>query len=319
MSLEELIRRIQNPKTEFVNKVKQLRIANTLDVNRYKQLKKELPYFTCGNFYPLIRRKENFTTISLFVIDLDHLLSNSIDIETLQETLKKNETVVAFFVSPGGDGLKVVFQLEEQCRDSMLFSAFYKIFVMKFAQKYVLEKVIDAKTSDVTRACFISWDENAFINLNAQSIMLSNYLTVQDFEQSETEIKEAVIFAKEIQKENKNQNADLTSDVLDKIKQKLAPTKILQKNKNTYIPPEIDELLPIIEIELNRLDIELVEALPLNYGKKIRVKAGVYWAELNLFFGKKGYTLVKTPKTGSNFQLAEFAFQAINSIINPHV
>ena len=81
LSLEELIRKIQQPKIEFQNRIQQLRITASLDVNRYRTLKKELPYFTCGSFYPVYRKKENFSSISLFVLDLDHLHQHEIDTE----------------------------------------------------------------------------------------------------------------------------------------------------------------------------------------------------------------------------------------------
>jgi hypothetical protein len=223
--------------------------------------------------------------------------------------------VLAFFVSPGGDGLKVLFHLKEKCTDLTLFSAFYKVFTMKFAQQYLLQKVVDLRTSDVSRACFISWDENAFIKLDAHSIDMNDYLSLHDFEESEQEIKEAVQFAKEIQSEEKKTAQEIEQNILDKIKLKLNPTLRVKKVKNLYVPSEIDELVPIIEKCLTELDIILVEVTPLSYGKKLKIKAGIFWAEINLFYGKKGYSIVKTPKNGSNEKLADLVFQSITQII----
>ena len=315
MPIEELIRRIQNPKIDFQNSIKQLRIANTIDSNKYKELKKALPYFTCGNFHPLFRKKENFASINNFVLDLDHLSQNEVNIDILTEQLKQDSNLVAFFVSPGGDGLKVLFHLKEKCSDSSLFSAFYKIFTMKFALKYNLQKVVDLKTSDVSRACFISWDENALINMNANSIDLNDYISQYDFEASELEIKEAVQFAKEIKSQEIKPAQDIEEDILDKIKQKLNPYFRIKEQKNVYVPSEIDELIPLIEKRFNELDIMVIESSPINYGKKIKVKTGIYWAEINLFYGKKGYSVIKTPKNGSNEKLAAIAFQTITEII----
>ncbi len=316
MSVEQLINKIQNPKLEFQNAIKQLRIANSIDPNKYNELKRTLPYFTCGVFFPLFRKKENFATISNFVIDLDHLSKNELNIDLLSSQLKYDDTVLAFFVSPGGDGLKVLFHLKYNCSDAALFSAFYKIFAMKFAQKYSLQNVIDLKTSDVSRACFISWDPNAYLKLDAHSIDINDYLTPSDFDISEKEIKEANDFAKEIQSVEKKPSQELTDNILDKIKQKLNPTFKIRREKNIFVPAEIDELMPLLERNLNDLDIILASTTPLNYGKKLKVKAGIYWAELNLFYGKKGYTLVKTPKNGSNAQLADMAYQSIYELIN---
>ncbi len=315
MSIEELIRRIQNPKMDFQNSIKQLRIANTIDSNKYKELKKALPYFTCGVFHPLVRKKENFASISNYVIDIDHLSQNDVNIDVLIDQLKQDVNVFAYFVSPGGDGLKVIFHLKEKCTDSTLFSAFYKVFSMKFAQKYNLQKVVDLKTSDVSRACFISWDENASINTSAVEVDMNSYLSHHDFEISELEIKEAVQFAKEQQSEEKKPNQEIGEDILEKIKQKLNPSFKIKKEKNVYVPSEIEEFLPMIEKQLNKMDILLIETSALNYGKKLKVKAGHFWAEINLFYGKKGYSIVKTPKNGSNEKLADLASQSIAQII----
>jgi hypothetical protein len=315
MSIVELMRRIQNPKIDFQNSIKQLRIANTIDSNKYKELKKSLPYFTCGVFHPLFRKKENFASISNFVLDLDHLSQNEVNIDVLIDQLKRDMNVLAYFVSPGGDGLKVLFHLKNNCTDAILFSAFYKVFTMKFAQKYNLQKVVDLKTSDVSRACFISWDEGAIINTESNDVDMNEYLSDRDFEVSELVIKEAVQFAKDIKSEENKPNQDISDDILEKIKQKLNPTFKLKNEKDVYVPSEIEELLPIIEKHLNAIDIILVETYPINYGKKIKVKAGIFWAEINLFYGKKGYSIVKTPKNGSNEKLADLAFQSISQII----
>lgn len=317
LSLEELIRKMRQPKIEFQNLIQQLRITASLDVNRYRILKKDLPYFTCGSFYPAFRKKENFSSISLFVLDLDHLLQQEIDADTLKETLRKDEQVLAFFDSPSKDGLKIIFALQEPCSDSALFTAFYKIFITFFAKKYSLEKVLDSKTCDVSRACFISWDPNAYFNKDSSAIVLENFITHHDFDIAEKELKEAEDFIKEIKKEVvKIDHVD--GDIIAQIKQRLTPHRQVTQQKHIYLPPEIDNLLPILQKALQEMDIELVGSEPINYGRKIRVKAQIHSAELNLFFGKKGYTLVKTPKTGTNPALADLVYEIIDPIIHPY-
>ena len=317
LSLEELIRKIQQPKIEFQNRIQQLRITASLDVNRYRTLKKELPYFTCGSFYPAYRKKENFSSISLFVLDLDHLHQHEIDTDSLKDILKKDQQVLAFFDSPSKDGLKIIFRLQEPCKDSALFTAFYKIFITFFAKKYSLEKVLDSKTCDVSRACFISWDPEAYFNHDASAIILSNFITHNDFDIAEKELKEAEDFIKEIKK-NVVKADNVDGDIIAQIKQRLTPHKQVTNPKHIYIPPEIDNLLPILQNALKEMDIELTSSEPINYGRKIRVKAQIHTAELNLFFGKKGYTLVKTPKTGTNPALADLVYEIIDPIIHPY-
>ena len=316
MPLTELIARIRNPKPEFVERLKQIRITQSIDGNRYKELKKSLPYFTCGNFHPCVRRKENFASISLFVIDLDHLLANDFDVDELKIRLKTEEQLFAFFLSPSGDGLKLIFQLSTQIKDASLFQAFYKIFAQKLAIKHNLNSCIDLKTSDVTRACFISHDPDAFINEAALHVYIEDFISTNDFEQAEMELKEAEKFAREIIKTRDNSDSQLTDDILAQIKHKLNPSNRKIVHKNIFLPPEIDEFVPLLESKLSGFSIQLIEKTPINYGRKLRFKAGIHWAELNLFYGKKGYSIVKTPKTGSSAELAESCFQILQEILN---
>jgi len=81
--------------------------------------------------------------------------------------------------------------------------------------------------------------------------------------------------------------------------------------KQYYLPPEIDEKLPLIEQWLHDAAIEIIHTEPINYGKKLRIGAGTLWAELNVFYGKNGFTVVKTPKSGSHPELAELAWQLL--------
>jgi hypothetical protein len=320
--LEELIHKIKSPKDEFQNQIEQLRITRTIDVNRYNDLKIKLPYFTCGHFYPPIRRKENFAFIQCFVVDLDHLSANGIDITELKNTLIKDEMILAFFVSPSGDGLKVLFKLREKCKDSSLFSAFYNLFSIQFAQRYHLSNVIDTKTHDVTRACFISFDENAYYNEHALEVDLAQYINPLNYDESEKQLKEAKIFIDELEKSKPNEiitKQQLDDSILQKIKSKLNPSLKTKPSKSYFVPTEIDELIPLISSRLNEFDITLDTFSPINYGMQLKVKAGIYWSELNIFYGKKGYSIVQTTKTGSNKELAGLAHQIIYELINPTI
>jgi len=95
------------------------------------------------------------------MIDLDHFDRSELDLPATAERLRADDRVLMGFISPGGDGLKLMFQLEEPCFDSGIYSLFYKAFVQHFAREHQLEAVIDLRTHDVTRACFLSIDPGA--------------------------------------------------------------------------------------------------------------------------------------------------------------
>ena len=66
-----------------------------------------------------------------------------------------------------------------------------------------------------------------------------------------------------------------------------------------------------LKVSLEELNIMLVETKPINYGRQLKICAGQHWAEVNLFYGKQGFKIVQTAKTGTNKQLAELGTQAI--------
>lgn len=78
-----------------------------------------------------------------------------------------------------------------------------------------------------------------------------------------------------------------------------------------YVPPELTARIEEITGVLAGYGINLVESTPIQYGKQLKVAIGPLWAEVNVFFGKKGFSVVKTLKTGSNGELADMTYQIL--------
>ena len=317
ISIERFFQGIKDSKQSFKDQISQLRSIAAMDFNKYRDLKKKLPYVVCGMFHPLIRRKENFSAIQYFILDLDHIMEQGKSLMTLAEKLKNEPQVHLFFKSPGGDGLKVMFKLKENCHDAQLFSAFYKIFGHHFGEKTGLLDLIDIKTSDVTRACFMSWDEDAFYNAESECIDINEYLNKENIEQVERSIKEIELKFDEQVSEIPIVNQNLEQDILDQIKAKLNPKIKASSEKQFFVPKEIDNHISILTKELAELSLELYETEPIQYGRKVRIKAGRMFAEINIFYGKRGFTVVKTNKAGTNESLADVSARAIEQILKP--
>lgn len=316
MELEKLYQSTKHPRQGFRDLITQLRALKTLDEKQYRELKKQLPYFVCGIFHPAVRRGENFASIEHFIIDLDHLEKAGLDKTLLMDQLRDDPEVIFFFTSPGGDGLKVMFNLEQPCRDAALFSAFYKLFARQFAEKYGLLEAIDLRTSDVTRACFVSHDPDAWYHPEARPVHIEDYITALDFDKTEKALKETEGILKGLDTEwATGEKQELDNEVLQQIKIKLNPQFRDPRKKEYVIPPEVDEALPLLKEKLSDYQIEIEETRPISYGRKVRVKAGVLYAEIDIFFGKRGFQVVKTTKSGSNPELAELAAQAITEIL----
>lgn len=230
--------------------------------------------------------------------------------------VKKMPEVVMAFTSPSGDGVKIMLRLDSPCSDAAMFSSFYKIYALRFGQLHGLSEVIDYRTSDVTRACFFSYDSEACFNPSAKRIAMADYLRDMNFDAAEKDIKEAEkLIAEQQMVSPPKEKTELDSDILQKIKSKLNPNSSLQKRKQYTHSPEVEQAIPMLKEALLDYNIELVETHKINYGKKLKVHANKLWAELNVFYGKKGFTIVPTTKTGSHEELAKLAAQATKEIL----
>ena len=65
--------------------------------------------------------------------------------------------------------------------------------------------------------------------------------------------------------------------------------------------------MPKIEKHAAKYDMKVELVKNIHYGKQLKFSAGRHWAEINLFYGSKGFKVVATTKTGSNVELAEIS------------
>lgn len=319
LTIDELYQKIAHPSDELTATISQLRALQTLDTEKYKYNKRLLPYFTCGIFTPPVRKIINFHFAGYFVLDIDHIGQKNIDITGLKKELINDERIMLMFISPGNDGLKIVFRLLERCFDAAKFSLFYKVFASSFSQQYHLEQVIDNTTSDVSRACFLSADPEAWfrpdaVAINMESVInFDNQLTVSlierdlhEKETSETRIEPL---------DDTNVKNEISNDILSVIRQKLNPKLAEKQKRDIYVPEQLNAVLPAIELRANELEIVLLEVIAIQYGRKIKFGVKHFWAEINVFHGKRGFSVVKTPKSGSNAQLTEIVYDLVNDVI----
>jgi len=319
ISTVQLFEMISRSGAELQSLISQLRMVLTLTPEKYRFLKRKLPYFTCGNFHPPYRKTSNFNFIRCFMLDVDHLADKQMNAAEIKMRVSGDPRVLMAFVSPSADGLKIMLRLSENCYDAAKFSLFYKVFAREFSKQHNLEQVIDSRTSDVTRACFLSCDAEAYFKENPEEVAMEHFT---DFE-NQLAIGEAASEMKKMEKEEQakpgidepDAKVPLSGDILQEIKQKLNPRIKTRLEKDVFVPEQLDQVIPLIEEKISGLNIRIKEVHPIQYGKKIVFEVGLFWAEVNLFYGKKGYSVVKTPKRGSNDDLAEIAYRLICEII----
>ncbi len=299
--IEYLYRSISSPRPELSAKLRQLRIVRDIDLNKYNELKKRLPYVVCAIFNPPYRRKENFAYTEYFVLDIDNISQKEFSLQSIKERIIKDSRVMLCFISPSEDGLKVFFRLKERCYDPNIFSIFYRTFTHSFSEQYNLQQVVDIRTSDVSRACFLSVDSQAFYRSDAERIDLTTFVDLDDslelFKLSDELKKEAKATAKAGAKDHE---PEPSPEVLKHIKSILNPKALEKVAKRTYVPNELTEIIPQLQRFVEENGVQVVEIKNINYGKQIKFKAAGKNGEVNLFYGNRGFSIVQSARTGTD-------------------
>lgn len=316
---EYLYNSLRNPKPTIAATIQQLRIVYSMDAKAYVQLKRRLPYFICGQFNPPFRRKENFAYTESFILDFDHLSSKQLSMKTIRDNIVKDEQVMMCFTSPSEDGLKVMFRLKERCYDAGLYSIFYKAFAATFAMRHNLTQVTDSKTSDVARACFISIDPNAYFNPNSIPVDIKAYLDESNPDllfkiKHEQDEHDKVI--KKSDDEQVSLPKDPDKDILTRIRQQLNPKAQLPVEQHpAYVPERLNEIIAELKIFIEETGLQVTEIINIQYAKKIRARLGQKEAEVNLFYGKRGFSVVISPRLGTNEELNELLADLIKAFL----
>lgn len=311
---------LRNPRPQLLSAIRQLRIVREIDGKQYSLLKRQLPYLVCGMFNPSYRKTENFAYTEYFIVDIDHLSDKGLSLQSTRARLEKDSRVMLSFVSPGEDGLKVLFKLKERCYDSGVYPLFYKAFLMKFSEQYALQQVIDTRTCDVARACFVSVDPDAYYNPDADAVDMGAFLDADNpsalFElkkQQDWMLKECV--SSSSQGDNTEISPDPDRQAMDRIRQLLNP-KAKKEKAPVFVPKELSEMMSLLQPYIEQTGVVISEVINIQYGKKIRFTMGLKQAEVNLFFGKKGFSVVRSPRTGTNAELNDLMANLVSDFIN---
>ena len=158
---------------DLIDETSRIRKVAKMDMTAYQRVKTRLPYFCCATFSNGIRKSEYFTGISCFVIDIDKL--NPEKMESVKQELMQDPRVKMLFISPGGKGIKAVFELAAECNSLKDYSDFYKTFSYHLTETYRLQGFLDNSTCDATRVTFLCHDPDAFYNTLNEAINLQDY------------------------------------------------------------------------------------------------------------------------------------------------
>lgn len=310
---------IRVPRTDVAEKIARLRIIKELDAKMYATQKRELPFFVCGMFTPAFRRKENFAYTEYFVLDIDHVQEKGHDLGELKQRLVSDSRVVLCFISPGQDGLKLMFKLKSRCYDAGIYSIFYKLFASMFSKQYNLQQVIDDRTCDVSRACFMSIDPDVYYNPVAELVDWEQIVNEQNpmalFENVKQVEEDQQQLGKESAKDELVSN-EPGAETMQRIKSLLNPARAKkEKIKEYFVPGILNDIIGDLKRYIEETGAIVTEIRDISYGKKIGVQVGLKFAEINLFYGKRGFNVVKSPKQGTSEELNAVVAELVTAFI----
>lgn len=319
---EYLFNALRSPKPEFLSRIRQLRIVRQINESQYVQLKQQLPYFVCASFNPPFRNTKNFAFTEYFIMDIDHICEKGLILDDLRRKIESDSRTMMCFLSPGEDGLKVIMKLKDRCYDAGVYSVFYKKFVYEFSLQYDLQQVLDIRTSDVTRACFMSVDSSAYYNPDAEPVDMAEIIDMEDSSvllMQKKEVEESMSALTEIADSSSNavEVREPDDDAMERIRGLLnMKTKKVSVERPVFVPAILDTIQGELSNYVRDIGFMVSDIINIQYGKKIRAKLGLKNAEINLFYGKRGFSVVVSPKTGTDGTLNVLLADTVRAFID---
>lgn len=142
-------------------------LRNTTDKEKRNDLKKKLKCICFSGTFSK-RKAINIVDHSGFAcLDFDDVGTYE-DAEILRDSLQDNEYIYSAFVSPSGNGVKALVKIPAEIENH---KKYYEALCETF------DTNIDAKTKDIARVCYESYDPNLFINKDSKEWVLKKDYT----------------------------------------------------------------------------------------------------------------------------------------------
>lgn len=164
-------------------------------------------------------------------------------------------------------------------------------------------------------------DPNIYFNPECETINIKDYIDTDNIEMALNLKYETEKQVKENQMEKEaRKHLDIDKETIDKIKQTLNPNaKLKAHTPNIYVPNELEDIIEDLKSYITERNITITEIRNINYGKKLRFKIGLKQAEINLFFGKHGFTVVQSPRTGTDPEMNNLMAEVVESFIAENI
>ena len=134
------------------NKIHQLRQCED-KANKTRQ-KNNLPSICFSGKFSKRYDKDIIEHSGLVILDFDHIE----DLKEFKETICKDQFTYSAFISPSGDGLKVLIKIPSIIQDH---ESHYAALIKKYPS-------LDSTSKNISRVCYVSYDPELYINENSE-------------------------------------------------------------------------------------------------------------------------------------------------------
>jgi hypothetical protein len=142
---------------KFKDEVSKIRIEKNKD--KRNELKSKLQYVTFGGTFSSRANANLKTSSGLACLDFDDVD----DLDGLKEKVNSDVYTFASFISPSGDGLKVLVKIP-----SVGSNEDYQDYYVELINHYSQYHAIDKGTKDIARACYLSCDDELYLNNDSE-------------------------------------------------------------------------------------------------------------------------------------------------------
>jgi len=129
------------------------------DDNKRAKEKMKLPYVTFGGKFETRSNSKLIESSGIATLDFDHVEN----LKDLRKNIDTDPYTMASFISPSGDGLKVLVKIPKVDNDKH-----YKEFYIELQNYYNQYHETDKATKDISRATYLSYDPNLYLNVDSE-------------------------------------------------------------------------------------------------------------------------------------------------------
>jgi 2-phospho-L-lactate guanylyltransferase (CobY/MobA/RfbA family) len=99
------------------------------------------------------------------------------------------------------------------------------------------------------------------------------------------------------------------------IRSRLNPKLKAREEKHYFVPEILNDIVKELQFFLENIGFVVIDIKSIQYGKKISLQLGNKRAEINLFFGKRGFSVVQTSKSGTSSDLNQLGADCIKQFL----